>query len=200
MRKLEEEQPELHKKLPAKFHPFMSTKFFDKFFPIHYLNVLAITEILQNCFTHHIYPQHVDTNDFKGKSKFTTLDNTYNPFTISLLTFLYPDNAIFLKPYNYDTNTYSVVKLFHQRVGSYFSKKGDEYEARWVKGVFTIMTNPHLTPLDIITCYPILTYDKSVHLKPYNKFHNPKFQPTFDYIDFCTKDYNIVNNNYDEFY
>ena len=44
MRKIEEEQPELHKKLPAKFHPFMSTKFFDKFFPIHYLNVLAITE------------------------------------------------------------------------------------------------------------------------------------------------------------
>ena len=46
MRKIEEEQPELHKKLPAKFHPFMSTKFFNKFFPIHYLNVLAITKIL----------------------------------------------------------------------------------------------------------------------------------------------------------
>ena len=43
MRKIEE-QPELHKKLPAKFHPFMSTKFFDNFFPICYLNVLAITE------------------------------------------------------------------------------------------------------------------------------------------------------------
>ena len=56
MRKIEEEQPKLHKKLPAKFHPFMSTKFFDKFFPICYLNVLAITKILQNCFTHHIYP------------------------------------------------------------------------------------------------------------------------------------------------
>ena len=81
-----------------------------------------------------------------------------------------------------------------------FQKKGDKYEARWVKGVFTIMTNPHLMPLDIITCYPILTYDKSVHLEPYNKFHNPKFQPTFDCIDFCTKDYNIVYNNYDEFY
>ena len=67
MRKIEE-QPELHKKLPVKFLPFMSTKFFNKFFPIHYLNVLAITKILQNCFTHHIYPRHVDTNDFKGKS------------------------------------------------------------------------------------------------------------------------------------
>ena len=118
----------------------------------------------------------------------------------SLLTFLYPDNATFLEPYNSDTKTYSVVKLFHQRVGSYFSKKGDKYEARWVKGIFTIMTNPHLMPLDIITCYPVLTYDKSVHLKPYNKFHNPKFQPTFDYIDFCTKDYNFVENNYDQFY
>ena len=56
MRKIEEEHPELHKKLPAKFHPFMNTKFFNNFFPICYLNVLAITEILQNCFTHHIYP------------------------------------------------------------------------------------------------------------------------------------------------
>ena len=92
MKKIEE-QPELHEKLPAKFLPFMNTKFLDKYFPICYLNVLAINQILQNCFTHHIYPQHVDTNDFKGKSKFTTLDNTYDPFTICLLTFLYPDQA-----------------------------------------------------------------------------------------------------------
>ena len=41
---------------PCKFLPFMSTKFFNNFFPIHYLNVLAIIEILQNCFTYHIYP------------------------------------------------------------------------------------------------------------------------------------------------
>ena len=165
---------------------------------------MAITQLLDHCFKNHIKPQHVDTDDdqYKLKSKFMTLDSSYDLFTICLLTFLFPDNARFLTQFNYDTMTCSVVKLFQQRVGSYYSKTKEEFEARWVKGIFNLTTNSKLPhgPIDIITCYPIPTYDKSVPLNPYNNFTNPTFQPKFKYIDFCTTDYKIALDNYDSFF
>lgn len=199
-KKLVEEQPELISRLPKEYMNFMNTKFIEKYFPIRFLTSFAITQLLEQCFLNHIKPRHVDNDDpnYELKSKFMTVDKTYDSLTICFLTFLFPDSARFLTRCDYDTDRISVVKLFKQRVGSYFSKTKDEFEARWVKGIFDLTTSSQ-SPIKIITCYPVSTYDRCVHLKPYNNFQDPTFQPTFDYIDFCTTDYNRIKDNYDLF-
>ena len=84
--------------------------------------------------------------------------------------------------------TCSVVNLFQQRVGSYYSKTKDEFEAGWVKGIFDLIINLQSTQgsIGIITCYTTST----------THFTDPNFQPTFDCIDVGMTDYNIVNNDY----
>ena len=121
----------------------------DELAPIRFFTNVFILHDLRRCFDQHIKPLHVDTENFKQKSKFDPLyDNKYDPFDICSITFLLPYFAHHSCRNRFDSGTIKVIlwKLFHFRVGSYYSESLVEYESRWVKGVYC-MTKNYITGL-----------------------------------------------------
>ena len=165
----------------------------DELAPIRFFTNVFILHDLRHCFDQHIKPLHVDTENFKQKSKFDPLyDNKYDPFDICSITFLLPYFAHHSCRNQFDSGTVKAIllKLFHFRVGSYYSESLVEYESRWVKGVYC-MTKNYITglyDLEIKSCYPISTKDYE-HVLYHPDFHDSNFASSFDYVDFCRQYY-----------
>ena len=154
---------------------------------------------LVRCYKEHIFDLHVDFDKNKHKSKFVNLfADKYQPFDLCCLTFLLPDFARYSRRHRFGTFWTKVVvlKCFPSKVGWYCDKFGNQFESHWVKGVFHMSGES----LEIVTCYQMGIHDWESPLHPpdFTNF-NKNFKPSFEYVDFCKRDYAIKENSKENF-
>ena len=178
---------------------FRNVKMLGPLAPIRFFTTLFILKDLAHCFEEHIFDLHVDHNKSKYKSKFVNLYNDkYIPFDLCCITFLLPDFTKLSRRHVFGNLwTYVVIlKFFPSKVGWYCDKLGNQYESHWVKGVFCMSGES----IRIVTCYPMATHDweRSLHPPDFVDFDR-NFKPSFDYVEFCKRDYAIKDTNKEQF-
>ena len=69
-------------------------------------------------------------------------------------------------------------------------------ESHWVKGVYFMLGES----IQIVTYYPMSTndFERALHPPDFIDF-NSNFKPSFEYVDFCKRDYAIRDTNKENF-